>query len=50
MPACYEMNVDDRRKYLKRMVDRYWAADRSGRSQLLAEMEAVTALHRKSLI
>ncbi len=50
MPACYEMNIDDRRKYLKRMVDRYWAADRPGRSQLLAEMEAVTMLHRKSLI
>lgn len=50
MLACYEMNIDDRRKYLKRMVDRYWAADRGGRSQLLAEMEAVTTLHRKSLI
>ena len=50
MPACYEMNVDDRRKYLKRMVDRYWAADRPGKSQLLAEMEAVTTLHRKSLL
>src|SRR5512146_2083140 len=44
------MDIDDRRKYLKRMVDRYWAADRPGRSQLLAEMEAVTMLHRKSLI
>ena len=50
MPACYEMKIDDRRKYLKRMVDRYWAADRLGRSQLLAEMGAVTTLHRKSLI
>src|SRR3990172_7653914 len=44
--ACSE----DRRKYLKRMVDRYWAADRPGKSELLAEMEAVTSLHRKSLI
>ena len=50
MLACYEMNVDDRRKYLKRMQDRYWAADRTKKTQLLAEMEAVTSLHRKSLI
>ena len=50
MLACYEMSVDDRRKYLKRMVDRYWKADRTGKGELLGEMEVVTSLHRKSLI
>lgn len=50
MPACFEMNVDDRRKYLKRMAARYRAADREAKSRLLTEMEAVTGLHRKSLV
>jgi hypothetical protein len=44
------MTVDERRKYLKRMYGRYWAQDRKGRGRLLDEMEAVTGLHRKSLI
>ena len=50
MPAEYEMTIDERRKYLKRMRERYWRADRVGRGELLSEMEAVTGLHRKSLI
>lgn len=50
MPACYEMNVDDRRKYLSRMQSRYLAAERARRGELLTEMEAVTGLHRKSLV
>ena len=45
-----QMTVDERRKYLKQMYPRYWAAKRSGRSRLLDEMEAVTGMHRKSLI
>lgn len=45
-----EMTVDERRKYLKRMHGRYWAARRSGRSRMLDEMELVTGMHRKSLI
>jgi hypothetical protein len=45
-----EMTVDERRKYLKRMHARYWAADRRGRGELLDEMEMVTGMHRKSLI
>jgi len=49
MPAEEEMTIDERRKYLKRMRGRYWAADRAGRGELLTEMEAVTGLHRKSL-
>jgi|TARA_Y100000294_G_scaffold157920_1_gene159830 hypothetical protein len=50
MLAKDEMTIDERRKYLKRMRERYWAADRAGRGELLTEMEAVTGLHRKSLI
>ncbi len=50
MPADEEMTIDERRKYLNRMRGRYWSADRTGRGELLTEMEAVTGLHRKSLI
>ena len=50
MPACKEMTIDERRKYLKLVARRYRAADRPARGQLLTEMEAVTGLHRKSLI
>jgi hypothetical protein len=50
VPACFEMNVDDRRKYLKRMQSRYLAADRGRKGELLTEMEAVTGLTRKSLL
>ena len=50
MPAEEEMTIDERRKYLKRMRERYWGADRRTRGELLSEMEAVTGLHRKSLI
>lgn len=44
------MTVDERYKYLRLVQGRYWAADRSGRSRLLDEIEEVTGLHRKSLI
>lgn len=50
MPACDEMTIDERRKYLKRMQARYLAAERQKRSMLLGDMEVVTGLHRKSLI
>jgi hypothetical protein len=50
MSADEEMTVDERRKYLKRMEKRYLAADRDSRGELLTEMEAVTGMHRKSLI
>lgn len=50
MSAEEEMSVDERRKYLRRMEKRYRAADRAGQGRLLTEMEAVTGLHRKSLI
>ncbi len=45
-----KMTIDERRKYLRRMQQRYLQADRKERGRLLDEMEAVTELHRKSLI
>lgn len=45
-----KMSIDERRKYLCRMKKRYVQTIRKERSQLLDEMEAVTELHRKSLI
>ena len=45
-----KMNIDERRKYLRRMKKRYVQADRKEQGRLLDEMEAVTELHRKSLI
>lgn len=45
-----KMSIDERRKYLRRMKKRYVQTIRKERSQLLDEMEAVTELHRKSLI
>jgi hypothetical protein len=49
MPTEDAMNVSERRKYLKRMKQRYVAAKRAERGRLLTEMEQVTGLHRKSL-
>src|SRR5512136_830179 len=45
-----KMTIDERRKYLRKMQERYLRADGTGRGHLLDEMEAVTGLHRKSLI
>lgn len=50
MTGREEMNIDERRKYLKLMAKRYRGADREGKGRLLTEMEAVTELERKSLI
>ncbi|MHB8644666.1 MAG: integrase [Thermomicrobiales bacterium] len=44
------MTINERRTYLKRMLPRYRAAKRAERGCLLTEMEAMTGLHRKSLI
>src|SRR5215469_4328052 len=49
MPTEDDMSVNDRRKYLKRMKERYEGANRVERGQLLSEMEQVTGMHRKSL-
>ena len=50
MPIDDRMPIDERRKYLKRMADRYGPVGRGERGGLLTEMEAVTGLHRKSLV
>jgi hypothetical protein len=44
------MTIDERYKYLCCMRKRYRHANRKGRGCLLDEMQAVTGLHRKSLI
>ncbi len=50
MPIEDKMTIDERRKYLHTMRKRYVDAPRTGRTQLLDEMEAVTGMHRKALI
>ena len=45
-----QMTIDERLKYLRRMKKRYRQANRKDRGRLLDEMQAVTELHRKSLI
>ena len=50
MPIEDKMTIDERRKYLHMMRKRYVDATRKERSQLLDEMQAVTAMHRKALI
>jgi transposase InsO family protein len=50
VPIEDSMTVDERRKYLGRMKQRYVRADRKERGRLLAEMREVTGMHRKSLI
>jgi hypothetical protein len=45
-----EMTINERRKYLRKMKSRYIKAKRHERGELLNEMEAVTGLHRKSLV
>jgi hypothetical protein len=50
MSADDEMTIDERFKYLRKMKERYVEAGRKERGHLLDEMEAVTGLHRKSLI
>ena len=45
-----EMNIDERRKYLRKMKQRYKRAGRREKGRLLDEMEAVTEMERKTLI
>ena len=44
------MTIDERRRCLRRMQERYLQAGRREQAQLLDEMEAITELDRKSLI
>ena len=50
MPPRDEMTIDERRKYVKLVSERYRQARRRERSELLSEMEQVSKLHRKHLI
>jgi hypothetical protein len=50
MRADDAMTINERRKYLTKMQMRYRQADRRTRGALLTEMEAVTGMHRKSLL
>ena len=50
MSAEDKMNIDERYKYLRRMQKRYKKANLKEQGRLLDEMEAMTELHRKSLI
>jgi hypothetical protein len=51
MAETEPMTVNERRKYLHKMRIRYWQANtKRERSRLLDEMQAVTGLHRKSLL
>jgi hypothetical protein len=50
MSADEKMSIDERYKYLRRMQKRYRQASDQEKGHLLDEMEAVTELHRKSLI
>ena len=49
MPNAANMSIDEERKYLKAMQERYGTLDKSGRGSLLDEMKVVTGKHRKSL-
>jgi len=50
MPNEERMTLNERRKYLRLIKKRYLKASKLGRGRLLDEMEAITGLHRKSLI
>jgi hypothetical protein len=50
MPNEEKMTIDERRKYLRLIKKRYLKAGKLQRGRLLDEMQAVTCLHRKSLI
>ena len=50
MPNEEKMTINERRKYLRLIKKRYLKASKFERGRLLDEMEAITGLHRKSLI
>ena len=50
MTAEDRMTIDERFKYLRLARGQYKSSDRRKRSELLDQMEAITGLHRKSLI
>ena len=50
MPNEEKMTLNERRKYVRLIRKRYLKASKLERGRLLDEMEAITGLHRKSLI
>ena len=50
MPKKKSMTIDERRRYLRLIQDRYLQASKLERGRLLDAMEATTGLHRKTLI
>ena len=50
MSAEERMTVDERRKYLKKMLPLYLAANREEKGKLLTQMQCVTGMERKGLI
>ena len=50
MVEAEPMTINERRKYLYKMWERYRKASRKEKGKLLDEMQAVTGMHRKSLI
>ena len=51
MSETEQMSINERRKYLHKMRIRYWQVKtKKERKVLLDEMQAVTSLHRKSII
>lgn len=50
MPREKKLTIDERRDYLRAIQKRYVGASKSERGRMLDDMEAITGLHRKSLI
>lgn len=49
MSETEEMTINERRKYIYKMWERYRKASKQEKGELLNEMEAVTGMHRKSI-
>lgn len=50
MSTADKMTIDERRKYLRRMKERYVGASRAERTELLDDMVQMTELDRKTII
>jgi len=50
MPDSEAMTIDEKRKCIKRMQQRYLVAGREVQGRLLDDLEQLTGLHRKSLV
>lgn len=50
MSETEPMNINERRKYIHKMWGRYIEANKKEKRDLLDEIEAVTGMHRKSII